>query len=137
MLDFVKVTDKKHAIQKSEIDSILLKASKDPYLGDFIYKKKLDNIVLFVLDQKVVGFAIPRKDSDGHYRTGPIYVDSAARGKGVAKEFVKQYFENRKGRAWIEKTNTPSQKTFESAGFKRTHRVHVDGDVLYEYLKPE
>ena len=136
---FTKVTDKNHGVPSNEIEAILKKAARDPFLGNFIYGKKLTDMILFISEGILVGFAIPRKDSDGHYRTGPIYVEPSARGKGIAGEFVKSYFEKRKGRSWIEKKNVASQKTFESAGFRRTNKVHVDpdGTVLYEYIKSE
>lgn len=137
--EFIKVTDKRHGFGEKDLKKILDAAASDPFLGSFIYSKKLKDMVLFVYNGKLVGFAIPRKDSDGHYRTGPIFVDGQYRGKGIAKEFISQYFQGKKGRAWIEKTNKASQATFTSAGFKNTNKVHVDSDgtVLYEYIKSE
>lgn len=121
----------------SEVEAVLDEAAKDPYLGDFIYKKKLSDMVVFSFDGEVAGFAIPRKDSDGHFRTGPIFVKQGFRRKGIAKQFAKDYFEGKKGRAWIEESNLSSQHLYTSIGFQKTKKSMKDDDgvILFEYLK--
>ena len=127
----------RHSFSEHDVSELLDDAAKDPFLGDFIYKKNLNDIVLFTYDGELAGFAIPRKDSDGHYRTGPIFVRHGYRKKGIAKKFAAQYFLDKRGRAWIEETNVSSQRLYLSIGFKKTTRRTTDGDgvQLYEYLK--
>lgn len=111
-------------------------ATKDPQLGEFILQKKLSSIRVFYYNDIPVGFAIPRRESDGRYRTGPIYVNPRYRHKGVAKAFVAEYFSGRPGRCYIEPHNIASIRLFTSCGFRRTSKTLVDGDdTLYEYLK--
>lgn len=120
-----------------DIEALLKAAAKDKYLGDFIYRKKLKDILVFYFDNIAVGFAIPRRDSDGYYRTGPIFVIEKFRRKGIAKEFITDYFKDRRGRSWIEEDNKPSIQLYKSVGFKATGKTINDDDgvKLFEYLK--
>lgn len=116
---------------------IIGNAAEDPFLGGFVKTRPLKDFVGFFYDHnELAGFAIPRKDSDGYYRTGAIYVEPKFRSKGIAKAFVQDYFKDKKGRAFIEPDNTASIALFTSAGFVKTDKkVKHDGDELYEYLK--
>lgn len=118
------------------VQALVEASTKDKFLGDIATKKKLSDLVAFHKDGQPVGFAIPRKDSDGHYRTGPIYIDPKHRGEGIAKQFIQQYFEGKKGRSYISADNKASMKAFESAGFKPTgKKIEDDGETLLEMKK--
>jgi hypothetical protein len=119
-----------------EITALIELSRQDPFLGDIATKKKVTDMVIFYMEGKPCGFAIPRKDTDGRYRTGPIFVISGMRGMGIAGTFVKHYFADRRGRAYINPENTASLKLFGSIGFVPSDKTIRDGDeVLREYLK--
>jgi GNAT superfamily N-acetyltransferase len=119
-----------------EVLALIQAAIRDPHLGEFVKQKKKEDFMLFLVGTAIVGFAIPRRDGDGYYRTGAIYVAPFWRKKGIAKKFVSQYFEKVKGRAFIEDTNVASLALFQGLGFKRTGKSVSDGDTrLFEYLK--
>ena len=123
---------------KEDIEHLLKAASSDRYLGDFIYQKKLKDIQVFYFNDVAAGFAIPRRDGDGYYRTGPIFVLKEFRQKGIAKSFISEYFKNKKGRAWIEESNEPSMRLYQSMGFKKSGKVIMDdNERLFEYLKSQ
>lgn len=127
--------DHKHS---KEIRDIIDLAAKDKYLGDIVYKQPESRLRLLHYDDKIAGVCWPRRDSDGHYRTGPIFVKPEFRNKGVASDFVMSYFDGKKGRAWIEPSNYSSQAIYKKAGFKKSGKSYVskaDGETLYEYLK--
>ncbi|BDD79782.1 hypothetical protein [Burkholderia phage FLC9] len=121
--------------------ALIHEAAKDPFLGDFVLKKKPAEFRWFLIGEHndtLAGFAIPRRDSDGYYRTGAIYVKPEYRKQGIAAAFVKQYFQGKKGRAYIEDANAASIALFTSIGFKKTGKTVKDGnEVLHEYLKRE
>jgi GNAT superfamily N-acetyltransferase len=119
---------------KKEFERLLELAANDPNLGPFVKQKKLEDTVLFEEHGEVVGFAIPRKDPDGYWRTGPIYVQPKSRGKGVASRFIQSFFSDKKGRSWIDPKNTASIHAFKLTGFNRTGKVVKDGSgILEEY----
>lgn len=119
-----------------DIQRLIDASVRDRFLGDIAKHKDLKSLVVFQYNGVYAGFAIPRRESDGHYRTGPIFTLPAYRRKGVAGAFVKDYFKDKKGRAFIEDDNRPSRALYESAGFVKTGKKISDGDVaLYEYLK--
>lgn len=109
------------------LTKMLAEARNDQFLGDVVYARKSDKMILMMDGQKLIGFAMPRLES-GFYRVGPIYVDPSYRGKGVAKDFLTWFFESRSGRAYIEPHNTASRKSFSAAGFVMTGKVHVKGN---------
>lgn len=114
---------------------MLADASKDYFLGDVVYLRKTDQMILIMEGRQLVGFAMPRLES-GFYRVGPIYVDPAHRSKGVARDFIKSFYASRNGRAYIDPTNAPSRKAFEHAGFVNTGDVYKKGtDVYLKYEK--
>ncbi|MNR29283.1 hypothetical protein D3C85_1466610 [compost metagenome] len=107
----------------------------DPFLGDIAKTKKFTDIVVFYIEGQPVGFAIPRRDHDGRYRTGAIYIKQGERHKGYAGLYVKHYFAGKKGRAYIEPHNTNSQRLFAGAGFAKSGKqLKLDGDVFDEWL---
>lgn len=115
---------------------LLEEAIKDPYLGEFLREKK-ETPVLIYFEEKPVGFFLPRKESDGRYRSGAIYVQPKYRKHRLAKKALSAYFEDKKGRAYIEESNAASIRLFESIGFKQTDRTYTDSDkvLLRMYLK--
>lgn len=130
-IDFIRTKEVTPEVQR------LIDASvHDRFLGDIAKHKNLSGLVVFCYNGELAGFAIPRRDSDGYYRTGPIFTLPAYRRKGIAGAFVKQFFADKKGRAYIEDDNHPSQALYKSAGFAKTGKKIADGEVaLYEYLK--
>lgn len=109
---------------------MLADASRDPFLGDIVYARKTDQMILIMEGTKLVGFAMPRLES-GFYRVGPIYVDPRQRGKGIATAFIKSFFQSRDGRAYIDPTNLASRKSFSAAGFIQTGKVYRKGTEQY------
>lgn len=109
---------------------MLADASRDQFLGDIVYARKTDQMILIMDGSTLIGFAMPRLES-GFYRVGPIYVDPSQRGKGVATTFIKSFFASRSGRAYIDPANTPSRKSFSAAGFTQTGKIYRKGDEQY------
>lgn len=121
-------------VNKKEFERLLEMAVNDPNLGPFVRQKNLQDAVLFEDGGKAVGFAIPRKDPDGYWRTGPIYVQPQSRGKGVASRFIQSFFHDKKGRSWIDPKNHASIHAFKLTGFTRTGKTVKDGSgILEEY----
>ena len=121
-----------------EVEDIIAMAAKDKFLGDIVNKQPESRLRVLYYEGEVAGVCWPRKDSDGHYRTGPIYVAPDFRNKGVASDFILDYFDGKKGRAWIEPTNYSSMAVYKKAGFKKSGKTYVsqaDNETLYEYLK--
>lgn len=120
----------------ADVQDLIHESTTDKYLGDIATKKNLKDLVVFRYGGKAAGFAIPRKDSDGHFRTGPIFVSPSHRGLGISKRFVSEYFQSKKGRSWISEDNHSSKALFSSAGFKKTGKsLDDDGETLFEYKK--
>ena len=91
-------------------------------------------------DGRVVGFMTPRKDGR-YWRTGAIYTDPNARGKGYARKAIIEFFSNpkhRPARVWIADINRQSQRAFTGAGFVRGDRrdmgEHQNDKGHYYYL---
>lgn len=135
---FESVTFGKPSPQDPAIQALIDASTQDPHLGDIATKKKLKDMVVFYYNDVPAGFAIPRRESDSYYRTGPIFVLPEYRNKGLAKQFVANFFQNKKGRAYIADTNVASQQLFTAAGFTRTDKSVVDdGEQLYQYIKEQ
>lgn len=130
------MNDKELKSLSPELLRLIRLSTHDPYLGDIVLQKKVTDIVEIHYDKKLVGFAVPRKDSDGRWRTGPIFIDPVFRSNGYGSMWIKDFFVRRRGRAYINPTNTASIKAFTRAGFKETNKVMMDGDEkLIQYLK--
>lgn len=119
---------------KAEIKRLLGLAVKDKDLGPMVLKKNLNDLVLINHEGKAVGFAIPRLERDGHWRTGPIFVEPGYRKKGIATAWITEFFKGKKGRAWIEPHNKASASAFTGAGFHKTGKeLNSGGDHFLEY----
>lgn len=115
-----------------EMDLMLQESTKEEFLGQFVNDRLNEDIVFFTSNGELAGYAIPRM-TDGVWRVGPIYTSPKFRGKGVGRWFVREFFKGRKGLAWIEPNNIPSQKTFSSAGFYKTGEEHVGSTgIVYD-----
>lgn len=120
--------------KKDEIKRLLSLAIKDKDLGPMVLKKNLNDLVLIEHDGKNVGFAIPRLERDGHWRTGPIFIEPGYRKKGIASTWIAEFFKGKKGRAWIEPHNSASQGAFSKAGFHKTGKeLNTSGEHFLEY----
>lgn len=110
---------------KAEAKRLIELALKDPRLGRAALTADVKQLEWIYLDDKPVGFFTPKLESDGRYRTGTIFIEPSHRGKGLASEVVKKYFEegDKAGRAWIEPTNIASQTIFKRAGFYKSGRI--------------
>ena len=120
-----------------ELDRLFKMASQEHFLGMFIYTKKLSDVVSLLYRGTVVGFAIPRKDYDGYWRTGPIFVEPKYRGKHIASQFIKSFFSDKPGRSMVDSKNSASRHAFLSAGFVKTGVLRKDGDGMLEEYKKE
>lgn len=119
-----------------ELLALLRKSTHDPYLGDIALHKDPKDIIEILHGRVLVGFAIPRQDSDKRWRTGPIFIDPKYRGKGIGGKWIKDFFNRRKGRAYINPENVASIAVFTKAGFKETSKFLMDGnEKLVQYLK--
>lgn len=128
-------TFKKATGADPEVTRLIEESTVDPFLGDIATTKKLTDVVAFYVGRRAVGFAIPRRDSDGRHRTGAIYITPPERKKGYAGMFVQAYFKGKQGRAYIEPGNVASQKLFSSAGFVRSgKKLTVDTELFEEWL---
>lgn len=131
-----KITFKHVEDMTPEVERILEESTRDRFLGDIVRSKNVRHLIMFYYDNKAAGFAIPRKDSDGYHRTGPIFVLPQYRRKGIAHAFVAEFFKDKKGRAYIETDNTASRALFKGVGFEPSGKTLKDGDdTLEEYLK--
>lgn len=124
-------------VDSDVLQLLIAESVKDKFLGDIATTKKIDNFKVFYAGKEPVGFAIPRKDSDGRYRTGAIFVLPQHRNKGYAGKFASSYFNGKKGRAYIEPDNTSSANLFTSVGFKKSGKQlkDADGSIFNEWLK--
>lgn len=112
---------------------LLFMAYDDPFLGPESLKPGVAGMELINNSAgDYVGFVMPMKGDRGYQRVGSIYIEPKWRGKRIAEDYVQLYFKDKPGQAWIRPTNTPSQKTFRSAGFYRTGRTTKANGNLYE-----
>lgn len=123
-----------------QVQKLLMESLGDTYLGDISITKQLDDLVVFYVKGRPVGFANPTRYQDGYYRTGPLYVTPSYRNLGIAKKFIIVFFSKKNGRVFIAETNIASQSAFLAAGFSRTDEYVVDeiegrDEKVYEYIK--
>lgn len=138
MSDLLRLALEKHHLEiTDEIKKLISKASKDKYLGDKVYECDNNRIQLLYYKEDIAGICWPRRDSDGRYRTGPIYVLPEYRGKGVASSFVIEYFKDREGRAYIEPSNLSSINTFKKAGFKKVEKSSRNKNVDFDLYQKD
>jgi GNAT superfamily N-acetyltransferase len=111
-------------------------AMKDPFLGPESLKAGLDGMeLIFLPTGETIGFIMPMKGDGGYYRVGSIYIDPKHRGKRYAAQFIRQYFSNKAGQAWIRPENKPSQTAFLTSGFYKSGRkTTANGKVYEEWL---
>lgn len=124
------ITYEKYDGETAPLTALLKEAAQDRFLGDIVYERKTDKMILMKDGSTLVGFAMPRLEN-GFFRVGPIFVTKSRQGKGVARDFLKSFFVARSGRAYIEPDNIASRKSFEAAGFRYTGKVYVKGTERY------
>ena len=99
---------------------MLIEAENDPRLKGVVLSR-IGQQVSISVGESVVGFLTPRKERDGSWRTGAIYIDKEHRSHGYGSKAITIFFSDKeKGFALIEPDNYSSQRAFEKAGFKRT-----------------
>ena len=86
-------------------------AANDKYLGDIVNDRITAHIVLYK-NNLPIAFAVPRQDTDGRYRSGPIFVHPNHRNEQAGKRLLNYIFNHKSGRAFIEKDNTASKALF-------------------------
>lgn len=127
------------AVRTDVMNAILAKSTEEVFLGIHVNARLDENITFFFKQGTVIGYAIPRH-IDGYWRVGPIYIDPAYRGLGVASTYILDFFKGKLGTAWIESDNVASQRTFLKAGFvKTTGTITGKLGAIYEVWvkKPE
>lgn len=103
-----------------DIKQLIDLALKERFLGPAALDKHMDNLVEIKSGAKLVGFYIPFQESDGVWRTGSIYLLPQYRGKGIAKDVIREFSKDRAVRAFIEPGNAASIRAYTAAGFVRT-----------------
>lgn len=122
--------------EKPVPNQMLELAEKDPRLTGVVLSRKGQQKSI-TLNGEVIGFLTPRKERDGSWRTGAIYVVPEHRSKGYASRIITAFFSDKeKGYALIEEDNYSSQKAFSKAGFKQhgNYTDKTDG-VTYQVWK--
>ena len=103
--------------EKRVPDELLERAENDPRLTGVVLSRKGQQKSI-TLNGEVIGFLTPRKERDGSWRTGAIYVVPEHRSKGYASRVITVFFSDKeKGYALIEEDNYSSQRAFAKAGF--------------------
>lgn len=116
------------------VAELMKMARHDRWLGTIVDDQPMSRLRLIHHEGEVVGMCWPRRESDGRWRTGPIFVDPKYRSKGIGTAFLKEFFATRKGRAYIEPDNYASINAYKKAGFskvgnsKRGSRIAKDFD---------
>lgn len=91
----------------------------DPLLAGFVFPDDNSKARQKIFDaKKLVGFATPRKDHDGVWRMGAIYVAPEFRNRGLAQKTISEFMKGKKGRAFIEDDNLPCQRAYQASGFQ-------------------
>lgn len=121
--DVVKKSNVSRTIEFGKMDipdQMLLDTENDPMLGGVVLSRKGRQVSISD-EGKLIGFLTPRKERDGSWRTGAIYIDKKYRSMGYGSSAIYAFFSDKeKGYALIEPDNYASQKAFEKAGFKQT-----------------
>ena len=101
-----------------ELPRMLLMADQDPYLKGYVHPEDTSIERRLITDDEggPVGFFTPREDKRAQ-RTGAIWVEPGARGKGYAAQAIRDYIGAGPGRAFIEESNAASRRAFTAAGF--------------------
>lgn len=125
--------------EDQRVAELIKMASKDRFLGESVLEEPESNMHLIYHEGELAGLAWIKRQSGGYYQLDSIFVDPKYRGKGVATDFLKIYYANKKGRAWIESDNHASVATFTNAGFKKkiggSKRGHLIEREFDQYLK--
>lgn len=91
-------TDVGYVRRGEECDQWLVDESlKDRWVGEVAsWIRHIHEIYVFVANGKSVGFVIPRKDPDGSWRTGTVYLTPSVREFGSIKKFTGNFFNHKK-----------------------------------------
>ena len=101
-------------------NNILIMGEQDPRLNGVV-KSRLGQQQSITIDDNLIGFLTPRRDNNGYWRTGAIFIIPEYRNRGYGTLAIKEFFKDKeKGIAMIEKDNIPSQKAFAKSRFKKT-----------------
>lgn len=122
-----------HKEKEHRIAELMKMAAKDKFLGDIVYDQPSSRLRLIQHEGEIVGMCWPRRESDGRYRTGPIFVDPHYRGKGIGTRFLQEFFATKKGRAYIERDNHASIAMYKKAGFKKVGEPKVGSKIPREF----
>ena len=108
---------------KDILRELIIEASKDPEVGDFVFPEDSNRVRVPITDESgdPVGFFTPRKvkDKEGkeYIRAGATYVTPSKRGSGAAGRALKEFYKDKPGLALIKDDNKPSINSYLRAGF--------------------
>jgi RimJ/RimL family protein N-acetyltransferase len=135
----VPTISKPKAEEKARIVELTKLAANDEFVGVVIGQQRESNLRVIHYAGDIVGLCWPQRSSDGRYCMDLIFVDPKYQGKGIATRVLKDYYANKKGRAYIEPANTASIQAFTKAGFKKKEGWSKQGVVIprefNQYLK--
>lgn len=137
-IEFISVKHLPSGIHNKELNQMYEVAISEKFLGDYLVMHQPKATYVFMSMGKMLGFAIPRQNSETEWRVGAIYTLPAYRGGGVAKEFLNRFFDPSVDVvASIEPHNASSIKTFTSCGFKVMGKPYKDKDntILVDYIR--
>lgn len=136
-IEFLSVKYLRNGIYNKDLQHVYDVAIGEKFLGDYLVKHKPKATYVFWYEGTILGFAIPRKNSETEWRVGAIYTLPEYRGLGVSKQFLLRFFKGVDVVASIEVDNISSIKLFTSCGFKpiSSPEKHPDGTVMVEYKK--
>lgn len=128
---------KRLPIDTPGLKKLIHEAENDRELKGIELELKDGKYVGIYHEGELVGFATPRREGQVWWRTGAIYITPSKRRRGLASAWVKAFFENKKGVAYIRDGNIASEKTYLAAGFHRTDKSLTEDDGVYHQYKKE
>lgn len=120
--------------------SVLDQVKLNKYLKQFDSNSKAYRIPI-LYENIVVGFYSPHEttyNNKKYWRSGVIFILPNYRSKGLASKTLRQFFSDKQyAVSLIDKTNIPSQRLFESLGFKRDAEIigKISGQPTWIYVK--
>lgn len=124
-------------LQVNPLTNLEEEAKSNKYLDQLTVSNSSNRKVIYDGDTPV-GFFNPRPQSfkgKQYWRAGAVYVKQDSQGKGLATNALKDFYEGRRGIAWIDQENTASKALFSKIGFQQDKPLEVDGSQGHWYIK--